>query len=85
MKTKESYCPVCNKLIDGATTVDGNTKSPKSGDLIICFYCTSYLIFDDELIPQELTVEELLDLDNADRLRLHKARKDIKNFWGKAK
>ena len=75
---KENYCPICNALIDAATGATPDAITPKPGDLSVCLYCTSYLQYGEDLIPQELSVDDLVNLPDEERLILHRIRKRIK-------
>jgi len=57
---KGNYCPVCHR--DLSLTVDPvGDKLPNPGDLSICIYCTSVLLFDADMklgiCPQEILDE----------------------------
>ena len=80
LSLKENYCPICNALIDAATGATPDAITPKPGDLSVCLYCTSYLQYDKDLVPQELSVDALLDLPDEVKLTLHRIRKNIKKY-----
>jgi len=53
-------CPVCSSELDRATeagSVDGD--APKSGDISVCLYCSSVLIFKDDLGIRLVKQEEI--------------------------
>lgn len=56
-------CPSCGKKLDAATAVSEAAR-PKDGDLTVCFYCGSILVFGENL---SLSVAKIDDgaLDNA--------------------
>ena len=55
----ELHCLNCGKLIDGATSVDGN-HSPAPGDVTICIYCGHLMVFDLTVRkPNDAELEEL--------------------------
>jgi hypothetical protein len=80
IETKLSQCPVCDAPIDAATSIDGTDITPQVEDVSICLYCTSYLQYDEELIPQEMSIDVLLELPDEVRLQLHRIRKGIKEI-----
>lgn len=53
------HCPVCNYTLDAHSATDDSADLPRSGDVSICFGCTSILIFEvkegniDVRIPTE--------------------------------
>jgi hypothetical protein len=52
---------------------------PKSGEISLCSYCTSYLVTtEDGLTFRELTVDEVCDLPNEVLYQLTKARNLLK-------
>jgi hypothetical protein len=57
--TFENKCPVCGKLLDAATHVlGGEPAEPTTGDISICLYCGTPLIFTEELSVRILTPKE---------------------------
>lgn len=55
-------CPRCGYNIDAATSLDGGDFHPAAGDLSVCIECGTWLVFDDELRPRELTKDERREL-----------------------
>ena len=50
IRTKTFPCPKCGRELDGVTSIDG--EAPKKLDPLsysICFYCTSYLQYINDL------------------------------------
>lgn len=41
-------CPICKKVLDAATCMEGEHK-PSPGDVSICLYCQTWLRFTDDL------------------------------------
>lgn len=75
----ESLCPVCKERLDAASNADQVKSSPpECGDVSICLYCASYLIFDEDLTLQLLSVEDLLELPDEILQQLTRMRKEIK-------
>ena len=58
---QESSCPHCGAKIN-ATFAEGESVKPKSGDLSVCMECFGLMMFGDEMIINELTDEQWLDL-----------------------
>lgn len=53
------HCLNCGKLIDGATSVDGDYL-PDAGDATICIYCGHLMVFDLTVRkPNDAELEEL--------------------------
>lgn len=73
----ESLCPVCKERLDAASNAYQETSPPECGDVSICIYCASYLIFDENLSLQLLSVEDLLQLPDKILQQLTRARKEL--------
>lgn len=58
----EAHCPVCNALLNSARDALGDEPAPVEGDLSVCAYCTSFLVFMEDMSLKLLTDEETLDL-----------------------
>lgn len=54
-----SKCPVCDKLLNGATPADGVQAFPKPGDVSVCAGCLTALKFGTDLKLVKLSDEEL--------------------------
>lgn len=77
----ESSCPVCKEKLDAASNAEVSDQSPpECGDVSICFYCASYLIFDEDLTLQLLSEEDLLELPDETFHLLSRMRKEIKKL-----
>lgn len=63
-------CPVCSEILDGATNVTDDT-SPQKGDVSICVYCGSVLVFNEDQTLRIATDEELKSMP-ADRMDMIK-------------
>lgn len=63
----DTHCPVCHKDINGAASFDMEVPSP--GDISICFYCESTLVFTENPLtlrvpyPDEFSEECLEDIE----------------------
>lgn len=55
------HCPVCRAEIDGQTSVAGQF-TPKPGDVTVCLYCQSILIFTEDLQTRIASYDEMLQL-----------------------
>jgi hypothetical protein len=42
-------CPVCGRTMDAATDVLSRDNVPEAGDLSVCLYCCTVLVFTPEL------------------------------------
>lgn len=61
MQLPKSKCPHCENLLDDATGV-GHKDVPSSGDFTICFYCATWLIFNDDLTLRLVEDVDIKDL-----------------------
>lgn len=75
-----NVCPVCGYNIDSASAIDGVDAIPQPGDVSICFDCTSYLIFDENIKSRVLTVDEIVDLPSDILYELTAERNKINKF-----
>lgn len=66
-------CPKCERNIDGATGLVEGTPGPEEGDLSICAYCLTMLVFNEDLSSRVLGPEEFLELPTDARLQLSAA------------
>lgn len=65
-KIKESKCPVCNAGLNAAEAASEEFKDmrPEPGDLSVCTYCATILIFDEDLnlaIPEQEFMDSIPD------------------------
>lgn len=68
-------CPKCGKLLDGVSHVGDGEIRPTPGDVSICFYCASALVFDENL-GLALMSEELFE--SAEMLPFRQVHKAFK-------
>lgn len=80
LETPNNFCPNCKKTMDSATSIDRDNHKPIPGDISICLYCQSLLIFDDNLMSQNPTQEQIDELKSDPELwnKIHKVRYVIK-------
>ena len=64
-KIKDSTCPECGHVADGATGA-GNNTTAKPGDVSLCIECACVAIFDEDLQRRKPTTDEIFML-NKDR------------------
>lgn len=67
------YCPGCGKRIDAATSIDGEA-SPTPGDVTVCAFCASVLMFEPGLSLRRVSDQELAQLPAAVRRQVHVLR-----------
>jgi hypothetical protein len=80
MKSKQidgGTCPTCGKTLDGLTNPVDDDLDMHPGDISICFYCGTILVFNEELQLVPCTDEYLNDLDEAPRELLFQIRESI--------
>lgn len=51
-------CLGCHKPLDGHLAVDGGNWTPQPGDVLICTYCSTYNVLDQDLRPREPNDQE---------------------------
>jgi len=76
-RTPLNQCPNCGKDIDSATGMDKGVP-PNPGDLSVCLYCASFLVFNDDLSVRMITLEEVGDLAVEERSQLVMIRDEIR-------
>lgn len=77
IETGSVDCPKCGIHLDGATESNGQETNPKPGDISVCVYCGTFLMFDEEdkkLSLRRLTDEEFITLPDADRVALQRVK-----------
>lgn len=52
-RTPETRCPLCDHKLVAACSATGAEPSP--GDISICLFCASPLVFDDEMRVREMS------------------------------
>lgn len=62
IETPQCNCPSCGCKLDAATNLADERRRPSPGDLSVCINCTSFLVFDDNLILRNLSPEETKQL-----------------------
>lgn len=54
----ESDCPACGHSLNAASTLPDGERGPQVGDVTVCLYCATPLMFDETLhrvlLPQAL-------------------------------
>jgi hypothetical protein len=78
-RQKGNVCPFCFKLIDAATSLDSDTP-PDPEDITICVYCTSWLIFNDDMSLRVASQKDIEALPQEFVYRLIKATKALEEF-----
>ena len=73
-------CPVCRKVIDGATPANTTHAIPGPGDVTVCLYCRTFLTFTAEPALRELTQEEILALPDDVRDTLVELRRTLREL-----
>lgn len=74
-------CPKCGIYLDGASDSHGVGATPKPGDISICYYCGTFLVFnlvDEKLSLRKLTDEEFDALPEESRAELLRMKKLIR-------
>jgi hypothetical protein len=78
----ETELSECDYPLDAHTGAGPKQRSPQPEDVTVCFNCGSILIFDDQLVPQIITKEQLADFEanGGDLKMLHKAQEAVKEY-----
>lgn len=77
IETGNIDCPKCGIHLDGATESNGQETNPKPGDISVCVYCGTFLIFDEEdrqLSLRRLTDEEFIKLPDEVQRELQRVK-----------
>lgn len=62
---EKSPCPVCKVMLDGVTPINSEHR-PKAGAITTCVYCGSILRFGLGLRLEEVTKDEMRELQKSD-------------------
>lgn len=82
LESSKLFCPKCKTKLDGFTSVSEDSVVPESGDVTICFYCSSVLEYineDNELGLKEASYETMMEAGLLDISRAHNMINDIRN------
>ena len=71
-------CPTCGYVMDCQTSVSTPQRPPTPGDIAVCLKCGEALVFGKDLILTAATLNDLLPLFPAERIRLGRAQKIIR-------
>ena len=75
-------CPVCARRLSGATGYDNadDDAVPVPGDVTVCAYCRSFLMFTATLDVRLLTLEEIAELDAHTRHAMIELREQLRTI-----
>lgn len=73
---EKTACPYCGKAINMATNTE-NERGPEEGDLSVCGWCGGLLIFNEDLSIRKLTIEEIANLGDNERIMLVRIRTEV--------
>lgn len=79
---QDDYCPECGTKLTAASIIEDLDSEiiPSPGDLSICFECTSYLTYGENLKLQTLTIDDIIALESEELYKLTKERKMIQEY-----
>ena len=84
-RTKETRCCECEAVIDAATSVEGENV-PKKGDVTVCLYCASVMVFADNnggvRLPNDLEKREIENMPLIAKAQELIRHTDRRNFYG---
>ena len=69
-------CPSCGKILDAASPLEEGAK-PSPGDITLCFYCSSILVFGEDFALREMSSHEFENLDMDFQLQLRHLQQQI--------
>lgn len=78
-RIKNNICPSCKKRIDGNTPVFHDNPI-RPGDMTVCMYCQSILIYAGNLTVRLATRQELKDTHPETILQLVKVQEECRKF-----
>jgi len=73
-------CPACGHLLDADGVALGEDARPTPGDVSVCMYCTSFLVFEPDLSRRAMTDDEVGELPDDVRMELIRVRRTIKSM-----
>jgi hypothetical protein len=76
-----AVCPVCSKLLDGATNINDD-GAPKPGDVSVCVDCMSILTFTPDLKLRLMTQGEVQALPEPNKAAVIKATRLVQFIRG---
>jgi len=62
VKANEVQCPACKSTLEGATFINDEKIEVIAGDLSLCVYCQTILVFNDDQTVREATPDDLASL-----------------------
>ena len=71
------HCPICGEKLDAASPAEGQ-GTPGPGDVSVCFYCTAFLVFGEDMAPELMSEETYKALDRETLAELSMIRSLIK-------
>ena len=75
MVASNRMCPTCATILDDETYPDDMSRTASPGDLTICVYCASVLIFTEVLGLRLMTDKEMAEMPEGQRKELDKTLK----------
>ncbi len=71
-RVPEQSCPECSRSISACSTFDSDDDPPRGGDLTLCIYCFTTLVYDSNLELHLIDVRTL-NPKNISELKMLKA------------
>lgn len=71
----EPRCPNCGNLADGATAYDGSEAAPSPGNYLVCLYCSSIGMYNEDYSIKQLAEQDLVQLEQEDPMLVVELRK----------
>lgn len=73
----KSPCPVCRKMLDAASALDGSNDGPTPGDVTVCINCGMVLKFTQTLGLAIATPQDVNELSYEQAVQIAKAQQFI--------
>lgn len=79
-KMHKQHCCACNKLIDAATSADGDSEPPGPGDITICVYCGEVLEYQDNMDIAKLSEKSFASIPDGTQRYLRELQANIRSL-----
>lgn len=76
----KTACPCCGKTLNASGASGNDEGAPGEGDLSVCIYCATILVFDANMTLRLLPQAELETLPEETLIELHKMQTAIRSF-----
>lgn len=81
----EQNCPRCDATLDGHLALDGDDAGPTPGDITVCAYCATAMIFGEDHKLRPVTPAVWDELSIADQFNVAQMRLRVQRLHGNEK